>query len=259
VIHSHIDWIHIPLLARAGVPFVTTMHGRLDLPHIEEVISRLPRAAFISISDDQRRPAPNLNWVGTVHHGMPPDLLRPDSLRPHTEPERYLAFLGRITPEKGPELAIRLARTVNLPLRIAAKVPRDENRYFKERVRPLVDGERIRFIGEVDEAAKQELLGRAMALLFPIDWPEPFGLVMIEALACGTPVIAFRRGSVPEIIEDGVTGFVVESEAEALEALERIDQLDRGRIRREFERRFTARRMAEQHVELYRQLLPSSG
>jgi len=252
VIHSHIGWIHIPLISRLGVPLVTTMHGRLDLPYIQEVISRLPRTPFISISDDQRRPVPDLNWVGTIHHGMPPD-----TLRPRSEPEQYLAFLGRIAPEKGPELAIRVATATNLPLRIAAKIPRGESRFFKERVQPFVDGERIQFIGEVDEKAKEELLGKAMALLFPIDWPEPFGLVMIEAMACGTPVIALRRGSVPEIIEHGVTGFVVDSEAEAIDAISRVGRLDRGRIRQDFERRFTTRRMAEQHVKLYRDLVVS--
>jgi len=233
VIHSHIDWIHIPLLSRLGVPFVTTMHGRLDSPYIQEVISRLPRTPFISISDDQRRPVPDLNWLGTIHHGMPRDILQPRS-----KPEQYLAFLGRIAPEKGPELAIRLAMATNLPLRIAAKVPRGESRYFRDRVQPLVDGERIQFIGEVDEKAKQDLLGKATALLFPIDWPEPFGLVMIEAMACGTPVIALRRGSVPEIIEHGVTGFVVDSEAQAIDAINRVGELGRSRIRQEFERRF---------------------
>jgi len=229
------------------------MHGRLDSPYIQEVISRLPRTPFISISDDQRRPVPDLNWLGTIHHGMPRDILRPRS-----KPEQYLAFLGRIAPEKGPELAIRLAMATNLPLRIAAKVPRGESRYFRDRVQPLVDGERIQFIGEVDEKAKQDLLGKAMALLFPIDWPEPFGLVMIEAMACGTPVIALRRGSVPEIIEHGVTGFVVDSEAQAIDAINRVGELGRSRIRQEFERRFTSRRMAEQYIELYRKLLQNS-
>jgi glycosyltransferase involved in cell wall biosynthesis len=254
VIHSHIDWIHIPLLSRMGVPFVTTMHGRLDSAYVAEVVNRLPQAHFISISDDQRRPVPNLSWLGTIYHGMPPDTLRLNS-----EPQHYLAFLGRIAPEKGPELAIRLATATNVQLRIAAKVPGGENRYFKQRVQPLVDGEKIKFIGEVDEKAKQDLLGKSMALLFPIDWPEPFGLVMIEAMACGTPVIALRRGSVPEIIEDGVTGFVVDNEAEALEAIHRVRELDRARIRHEFERRFTARRMAAQHVQLYRDLLLSKA
>jgi glycosyltransferase involved in cell wall biosynthesis len=250
VIHCHIDWILIPLLCRLGVPFVTTMHGRLDSSYVTQVVSRLPQAPFISISDDQRRPVPSLDWLGTIYHGMPPE-----TLRLHSKPDRYLAFLGRISPEKGPEVAIRLATAAKVPLRIAAKLPRGENRFFQERVQPLVDGENVRFIGEVDEKAKQDLLGKATALLFPIDWPEPFGLVMIEAMACGTPVVAWRRGSVPEIVEDGLTGFVVDNEAEALKAIHRVHELDRDRIRREFERRFTARRMAEDHVTLYQGLV----
>jgi glycosyltransferase involved in cell wall biosynthesis len=249
VIHAHLDWVHLPVLRRLEVPFLTTLHGRLDLPYLATTIASFPDAPFVSISKSQQKPLPHLNWVGTVYHGLPLSLLEP-----RHETEGYLAFLGRITPEKGPDVAIRLAKAAALPLRIAAKVPRDGNRFYATKVQPLVDGRDIRFIGEVDDAGKAELLGKAAALLFPIDWPEPFGLVMIEAMACGTPVIAARRGSVPEIIKDGVTGFVVDSEEGALRAIHRIGELDRGRIRAEFERRFTAPGMAERYVRIYQQL-----
>jgi glycosyltransferase involved in cell wall biosynthesis len=250
VIHSHIDWLHLPLLTRLGTPFVTTPHGRLDLPGLDLTIRRFPDAPFISISNNQREPLAAANWIGTVYHGMPPDLLQP-SFASGT----YLAFLGRLTAEKGPEVAIRIARAVGMPLRIAAKVPRGERRYFKERLEPQIDGDHVRLIGEVNDKTKRDFLAGAAALLFPIDWPEPFGLVMIEAMACGTPVIAFRRGSVPEVIEDGVSGLVVDSEEEAVEAIKRLGKLDRSVVRAAFERRFTARRMAEDYVRHYGKLL----
>ena len=196
VIHCHIDWVHLPLLERLSVPFLTTMHGRLDLPGLPAVARRFPRAPFVSISDNQRSVLAEANWLGTVYHGLPPD-----SLRPSYDSGGYLAFLGRLTPEKGPHVAIRLARAANLPLRIAAKVPRGERGYFKEQLEPLIDGEQIQLAGEIDDRGKQDFLSNAAALLFPIDWPEPFGLVMIEAMACGTPVIAYRRGSVSEVVE----------------------------------------------------------
>ncbi len=251
VIHCHVDWVHLPLLGRLGVPFLTTLHNRIDTPGVPGVMASFADAAFVSISDDQRRPSPEANWLATVYHGLPPD-----SLRPRFERGTYLAFLGRLTPDKGPEAAIEIARAIDMPLRIAAKVPRAERRYFKERLEPLVDGDRIQLVGEVDERAKQAFLEQAAALLFPIDWPEPFGLVMIEAMACGTPVIAFRRGSVPEVVDDGVTGFIVDGNAEAVEALKRLDALDRRRVRTAFEQRFTSRRMAEDYVEQYRRLMP---
>jgi glycosyltransferase involved in cell wall biosynthesis len=247
VIHFHIDWVHLPLLQRLRVPYLTTMHGRLDLPHIRLVARSFPDALFVSISDNQRQPVPGLNWLATVHHGLPPAMFEPSAT-----PDGYLAFLGRIVPEKGPETAIRLSRASGLPLKIGAKV--EQKRYFKERIEPFVDGKHIQFIGEVGERDKESFLQKAAALLFPIDWPEPFGLVMIEAMACGTPTIAFSRGSVPEIIEDGVSGFIVRNEAEALSAIARLPELDRGGVRRAFERRFTARRMAEAYVNVYRNL-----
>jgi glycosyltransferase involved in cell wall biosynthesis len=249
VIHCHIDWLHLPLLRCLEVPFLTTLHGRLDLGYIQTAMRSFPEAPFVSISDNQRAPLPDVNWLATVYHGMPTT-----ALEPCYKPDRYLAFLGRITPEKGPETAIRLAQRSGRPLRMAAKIPRGENQYFKDRIEPMLDGRGVQFIGEVDDRTKGSFLGKAAALLFPIDWPEPFGLVMIEAMACGTPVIAMRRGSVPEIIEDGVTGFVVDNEAEALAAISRLGTIDRRRVRAEFERRFAAHRMVEDYLQLYKTL-----
>jgi glycosyltransferase involved in cell wall biosynthesis len=250
VIHSHLDWIHIPLFRRLGRPFVTTLHGRLDLPHLHALVAGLADAPFVSISNSQRSPLSELNYINTIYHGLPERLLLPN-----LQPGSYLAFLGRFTPEKGPHIAIRLARRSNLPLRIAAKIPRTQTHYFKEQIEPLLDGDRVEFVGEVNESQKQDFLGNAMAVLVPIDWPEPFGLVMIEAMACGTPVIACRRGSVPEIIEDGVTGFIVDNEAEAIDAIERIPTLDRRAVRAAFERRFTARRMGQSYRRCFQRLM----
>jgi glycosyltransferase involved in cell wall biosynthesis len=250
VIHSHIDWLHLPLLSRLGVPFLTTPHGRLDLPGVSEAVQRFPSAPFISISNNQRMPLQNANWLGTIYHGLPSS-----SLRPSFAPGRYLAFLGRITAEKGPEEAIRISRAAGLPLRLAAKLPRAERRYFKERLEPLIDGKTIQLVGEVNERTKEDFLANATALLFPIDWPEPFGLVMTEAMACGTPVIAFRRGSVPEVVDDGVTGFVVEGEAEAVAAVGRLSEIDRRRVRERFDQRFTAKRMAAEYLRAYERVV----
>jgi glycosyltransferase involved in cell wall biosynthesis len=250
VVHCHVDWLHLPLLTRLQTRFLTTFHGRLDLPGLTSLVDRFPKAPFISISDNQRLPLPNANWLGTIYHGLPAN-----SFCPSFAPSKYLAFLGRLTAEKGPEAAIRIAERSGMPLRIAAKIPRGEKGYFAEKIAPLVDGNRIQLSGEVNDAAKEEFLANAAALIFPIDWPEPFGLVMIEAMACGTPVIAFRRGSVSEVIEDGVTGFIVETEDEAVEAIRRLPELDRKLVRSAFERRFTARRMAEDYVSHYKQLI----
>src|SRR5712672_732698 len=249
IIHAHIDWMHLPLLSRLNVPFVTTSHGRMDLPGLPDVVRRFAGAPFVSISNNQRAPLAEANWIGTVYHGLLTTLFRPAF-----GPGSYLAFLGRLTAEKGPEAAIRIARAAGMPLRIAAKVPRGERRYFKERLEPQIDGDQIRLIGEVDDAAKEKFLAGASALLFPIDWPEPFGLVMIEAMACGTPVIAFRSGSVPEVVDDGVTGFVVDGEAEAVQAIRRLGELDRRQVRAHFEQRFTAKRMTEEYLSHYAML-----
>src|SRR5579872_407161 len=250
VIHAHIDWLHLPLLARLDVPFLTTLHGRLDLPGLSDVIGQFPEASLISISNHQRLPIPHANWGRTIQHGLPTNLLRPSY-----EEGSYLAFLGRLSPDKGPENAIRIARGAKLPLRIAAKLPRSETAYFKQRLQPHIDGEKVTLVGEVDETKKQSLLAGAAALLFPINWPEPFGLVMIEAMACGTPVIAYRAGSVPEVVEHGVTGFIVETESEAVQAVNDISRIDRRRVRARFEERFTANRKAAAYEVHYRQLL----
>ncbi|MCK8783687.1 glycosyltransferase family 4 protein [Roseomonas sp. NAR14] len=255
VIHFHID--HLQLLAMRGVevPFLTTLHGRLDLPEIAPLFAAHPEAPFVSISDSQRRPLHGVNWAGTVLHGLPTDVLRP-SLPQGRRQDGYLAFLGRISPEKGPDAAIRIARATGMRLRIAAKVDRVDEEYYETAVRPLIEeaGDQVEFIGEIGESQKAGFLGGAAGLLFPIDWPEPFGLVMIEAMACGTPVVAFNRGSVPEVLEDGVTGFIVEDEISAVAAVRRLASLDRGTIRQTFETRFSARRMAEDYLALYRKL-----
>jgi glycosyltransferase involved in cell wall biosynthesis len=250
VIHSHIDWLPLPLLRRLDVPFLTTMHGRLDLPGLPDVIREFSGAGFVSISDHQRLPLPNANWIGTIQHGLPADLFRASY-----EPGSYLAFLGRLAAEKGPEDAIRIARAAGLPLHIAAKVPRAETAYFKKQLFPYIDGDRVKLVGEVDETKKQTFLANATALLFPINWPEPFGLVMIEAMACGTPVVAYRSGSVPEVVDDGETGFIVDSEEEAVSAVKEAARLDRRKVRARFEQRFSERRMAREYESQYRRLI----
>src|SRR5437764_10888202 len=248
-IHAHIDWLHLPLLSRLGVPFLTTLHGRLDLRGLSAVIKRFPAAPFMSISDNQRVPLTQANWLGTIYHGLPANAFRPVFKR-----GSYLAFLGRLTADKGPEVAIRIAQAAGMPLRIAAKVPRGERAYFKQRLEPQIDGAQVQLVGEVNDGAKQDFLANAAALLFPIDWPEPFGLVMIEAMACGTPVVAFRRGSVPEVIDHGVTGFVVDGEAEAVQAIRQLRELDRQQVRRRFEQRYTLKQMAKQYSQYYERL-----
>jgi glycosyltransferase involved in cell wall biosynthesis len=250
VIHAHIDWLHLPLLSRFRVPFVTTTHGRLDLPDLPEFVRRFPEAPYISVSNNQRTALIGAKWLGTVYHGLPARVFRPSF-----EAGSFLAFLGRLTPEKGPEAAIQIARGAGMPLHIAAKVPQAEREYFKERLEPQIDGDKVRLVGEVNDTIKNHFLAGAAALLFPIDWPEPFGLVMIEAMACGTPVIAFPTGSVPEVVDDGITGFLVDSEADAIKAVRRLGELDRRRVRARFEQRFTARRMAEEYISHYQALV----
>ncbi len=250
VVHFHIDHFQLPAMRGRGVPFVSTFHGRLDLPELQPLLDAFPKVPFISISDSQRQPLRGVNWAGTILHGLPADLL------PFSPADSgYLAFLGRISPEKGPDAAIRIARAAGVPLRMAAKVDRADQDYFDQVVRPMLGGGGVEFIGEINEGQKADFLGGARALLTPIAWPEPFGLVMIEAMACGTPVVAFENGSVPEVVDHGRSGFIVRDEAEALPALRRLGELDRAGVRARFSARFTARRMAEDHVALYRRLI----
>jgi glycosyltransferase involved in cell wall biosynthesis len=229
---------------------LTTLHGRLDLTDLKPFYHRFAEMPLISVSNDQRKPFPHANFVATIPHGIPTDLHRPSF-----GPGSYLAFLGRISPEKRPDRAIRIARAAGIPLKIAAKVDKVDEDYFRTEIAPLIDGPGVEFIGEINEREKTKFLGDAAALLFPIDWPEPFGLVMIEAMACGTPVLAFRCGSVPEVIEDGVTGKAVDSEEQAVAALPEILSYDRRAVRKRFEERFSAARMAREYVSVYRNLL----
>ena len=252
IIHFHLDWLHFPAVRRQDVPFITTLHGRLDLPELQPLFGEFCELPVVSISDAQRQPIPFANWIATIHHGLPRDLLTPSAER-----DGYLAFLGRISPEKRPDVAIRLAIQSGHRLKIAAKIDKVDEAYFATEIKPLLGAPGIEFIGEICEHDKADFLGKAAALLFPVDWPEPFGIVMIEAMACGTPVIAYDRGSVAEVIEEALTGFVVQDESGALAAIGRLDTLDRRAIRREFERRFTSRRMAEDYLSVYRLLMPS--
>jgi glycosyltransferase involved in cell wall biosynthesis len=250
LIHCHIDYFVYPLLRRLATPSVTTLHGRLDLPELPPLYRLYDDIPVVSISNSQRVPLPEANFVATVLHGLPQKLLSKGGGR-----GGYLAFLGRVSPEKAPDAAIRIAVRAGIPLKIAAKVDDVDREYFKTSVEPLLGQADVEFIGEIREDQKQEFLGDAAGLLFPIAWREPFGLVMIEAMACGTPVIAFENGSVPEVLEDAVTGFIVHSEDQAIEAVRRIGTLDRARIRGEFERRFTAQRMALNYLKLYERLV----
>lgn len=250
VIHFHIANFHFPLARRLPVAHVTTLHGRLDIPELPALYAEFSDVPVISISDAQRTPLPRAGWIGTVYHGLPLDLLTY-----HPGRGTYLAFLGRIAPEKRVDRAIAIATACGQPLRIAAKVDPADHEYFERAIRPLLDNPLVEFIGEIGEDEKSAFLGGASALLFPIDWPEPFGLVMIEALACGVPVVAFRGGSVPEIIDDGVTGFVVDSLQDAIEATRRVHHLNRRRCRAVFERRFNVTRMAMDHLGIYETLL----
>jgi glycosyltransferase involved in cell wall biosynthesis len=246
VIHFHIDYLHYCISRRQEMPHITTLHGRLDTPQLAPLYREFRDIPLVSISDAQREPLPWANWQATVYHGLPPDL---HTFRPPAG--RYLAFLGRISPEKRVDRAIEIAKRCGLPLKVAAKVDHDDREYFEAEVRPLLDDPLVEFLGEVGGKAKDEFLGKAYALLFPIDWPEPFGLVMIEAMACGTPVIACRCGSVPEIIDEGVTGFVLDNWEDCADAVGRVSGLCRRRCRETFERRFTSARMAEDYLKVY--------
>jgi glycosyltransferase involved in cell wall biosynthesis len=251
VLHFHIDQFHFPIFRSIASSTVTTLHGRQDLPDLIPLYRGFGDMPLVSISDAQRRPIPGANFAGTVYHGIPA-LLHHGSKATR---DSYLAFLGRISPEKRPDRAISIARRLGIPLKIAAKVDRVDEVYFKTQIEPLLEGVGVEFIGEINDREKTQFLGNAQALLFPIDWPEPFGLSMIEAMACGTPVLAFRCGSVQEIVEDGLTGAIVETTEEAIAALPRVIALDRKKVRQRFEQRFSATRMAKDYVGIYRSLL----
>ena len=254
ILHFHIDQFQFPSFRPIADRTVTTLHGRQDLPDLLPLYLGFDAMPLVSISDAQRLPVLSANFVATVYHGLPVDLLRPSG--PCGD---YVAFLGRISPEKRPDRAIAIARALGIPLKIAAKVDRVDEAYFRTQIEPLLDGPGVEFIGEINEHQKTQFLGNARALLFPVDWPEPFGLSMIEAMACGTPVLAFRCGSVPEIVDDGVTGAIVETMDEAIAALPRVFALDRTKVRRRFEQRFSATRMAKDYVWVYHSLLASKS
>ena len=249
LLHCHLDYYPFSLLSRQATPFVTTLHGRLDLPEHQPMFDTFSSIPVVSISNSQRRPVPQANWVRTVHHGLPVRLLEPKPIKPS-----YFAFLGRIAPEKGIDRAIHIAQHCGVTLKVAAKVDGADRDYYDEQIEPMMRANSVEFIGEITDKEKPEFLSGAIALLVPIDWPEPFGLVMIEAMACGTPVIAFNRGSVPEIIEDGLNGFIVEDINGAIGAVDRLGQLSREKIRRHFEEHFTSRRMAQDYLSVYRSL-----
>lgn len=249
-LHFHLDYYPFSLFHRQPTPFVTTLHGRLDLPEHQPVFTTFSSVPVISISNAQRRPVPQANFVRTIYHGLPEKLLMPQPVK-----QEYLAVLGRIAPEKGVDRAIKIAIRCNMPLKIAAKVDRADQEYFDEIIRPLMDHPLVEYIGEISDNEKSDFLSGATGLLLPLDWPEPFGLVMIESMACGTPVIAYNRGSVPEIVDDGLTGFIVEDEISAVAAVGRLSTLNRDAIRKQFETRFTARRMALDYLAAYRSLM----
>ena len=253
IIHFHVDYLHFPLSRREAITQVTTLHGRLDIPDLIPLYQEFRDMPVISISNGQREPLPWANWQATVYHGLPPDLYR---FRP--ESGSYLAFLGRISPEKRVDRAIEIAKQVEMPLKIAAKVDRVDKDYFDSVIAPLLRDSLVEFVGEIGDTEKDEFLGNAYALLFPIDWPEPFGLVMIEAMACGTPVVAYRGGAVPELVETGYTGFVVESMEDAVDAVHRVAELSRKRCREVFEQRFTTTRMAHDYLQQFERLIARS-
>jgi glycosyltransferase involved in cell wall biosynthesis len=250
VLHFHVDLMHFPLFHRLAGRTVTTLHGRQDMADLKPFYYRFADMPLVSISDAQRKPIPHAKFIATVHHGIPEDLLAPC----FTPRGGYVAFLGRIAPEKRPDRAIRIAQAAGVPLKIAAKVDKVDIEYFKSEIEPLLSRPGVEFIGEIADRDKSEFLGQASALLFPVDWPEPFGLAMIEAMACGTPVLAFRCGSIPEVVDDEVTGRIVETEEEAVPALTALLDYDRHAVRQRFEQRFTSARMAKDYLKVYRTL-----
>lgn len=253
VLHFHVDLIHYPLFRQMADRVVTTLHGQLGFSDLIPFYRAFEEMPLVSISNAQRKPLPPVNWLATIYHGLPIDLYQPYS----SNAGNYLAFVGRICPEKGIEDAIAVAKRTGIPLKIGAKVDNADRAYFESRIEPLLSDPLVQFLGEVNDAQKNELLGNALAMLFPIAWPEPFGLVMIEAAACGTPVIAYPCGSVPEIVEDGVTGLIVRDLDEAAHAVARARMLDRTHIRKRFEHRFTVERMTSKYLDAYSRLLKS--
>jgi glycosyltransferase involved in cell wall biosynthesis len=255
VVHFHVDYLHFSVTRRQkNINAVSTLHGRLDIPDLIPIYREFNDMNLVSISDAQRTPLVWANWIGTVYHGLPENLYVP-----RTGPGNYLAFLGRICPEKRVDHAIEIAKRVGIPIKIAAKVDVVDREYFESTIRKLLDHPLVEYIGEIGERDKNEFLGNARALLFPIDWPEPFGLVMIEAMACGTPVIAYQMGSVPEIIDDGTTGFIVNDLDGAVDAIDRVRSFDRTICRRVFEKRFSVRRMASDYVNIYKQVVEQNA
>src|SRR6266699_2816403 len=250
IVHFHVDYLHFPLSRRQPIAHVTTLHGRLDIPHLVSLYKEFGDMPVVSISNGQREPLRWANWQATVYHGLPSDLYRFRS-----EPGSYLAFLGRVSPEKRVDRAIEIAKQVQIPLKIAGKVDRVDEEYFESVVEPLLRDPLVEFVGEIGEGEKEEFLGNAYALLFPIDWPEPFGLATIEAMACGTPIIAYRQGSVPEVMEERRTGFIVSELEDAIAAARRIPELSRRRCREMYEQRFTAARMARDYLRVYERLI----
>jgi glycosyltransferase involved in cell wall biosynthesis len=249
IAHFHIDYIHFPTVRRFKIPHLSTLHGRLDIPDLVGLYREFREMPLVSISENQRKPLLWVNWQGTIYHGLPNELYTP-----REEQGKYLAFLGRISPEKRMDQAIQIAKRAGIEIKIAAKVDPMNVDYFNDVVKPLLKDPLVEYLGEIGEEEKNEFLGNAYALLFPIDWPEPFGLVMIEAMACGTPVIAYSIGSVPEIIDDGVTGFLVSGMDEAVKAIDRVPSLSRKRCRQVFEGRFSVTRQAADYLKLYQRL-----
>jgi glycosyltransferase involved in cell wall biosynthesis len=250
IIHSHLDFLGFPLQRRLAVPSVTTLHGRLDLPELVPIFREFMDRPVVSISTAQRTPLPWVNWAGVVHHGLPPDLYSF-----HAEPGTYLAFLGRISPEKRPDQAIEIAKRVGIPLKIAAKVDPAERAYFEGAIEPLMHHPLIEYVGEITDAEKDDFIGNALALVCPYDWPEPFGIVFIEALACGTPILAYRRGSIPEIVDEGQTGFITEDIGEMAATVDQLGRINRARCRQAFDERFTVERMVHDYVRIYEELI----